>query len=821
MRFFKPKVKPTFLTVLTIVFTAIMLSHGQAARAQDTTAPQVAFTNPAANAVLPSLPTLSGTVQDEAGGSGVSRVDVGILRDSDNQWWTGTGWTGSFTVQRATLSGNTWSLSTGLPTGSQLNDGPYTLIAQAYDVAGNTKQANDNITIKSDTTPPSITIASPTNNAVFRAFPAINGTVADDKSINRVVVGILRNSDNTWWDGNTWGKFATQPANFSNNAWTFTGSVPTGANLIDGIYTIIAQAFDQSGNFQQAQVSIRIDTTPPPTINISIPGNTPGSATILRSLSLVAGAAADTRDGSGISSVDLFIKRNSDGAYWGGSAWVQTPTALSTVFTGYNWSRSPGAGGSLPTGQDLQEGTYSLTATAHDKAGNSSTSAVTTVQVDKTAPAVLRFNSPINSAVLQKLPTISGTAVDNPGGTGISRVDLTIFRIGDNKFWTGTGWGAYTPLVTNFRGSTFTRSGGLPTGTNLTQGSYILTAIAYDKAGNSIQADNLVRVDTKAPRSVTVTSPAPNEVVRSLATIRGTAIDDTVGINNVVVTLRRNSDGLFWSGSSWGTIPARLTTVFDGFNWSRNSGLPSGDTLNDGSYTLSATAFDRAGNQAGTTSTFQVDKTVPTIVTITSPAYSAILPALPILRGAATDNPNGSGIAKVTVALLRTNDNKWWTGTTWGAFKELPTTLSGTTWVKSSGLPTGANLANGIYVLIAFAYDKAGNSIQVNNVFTISHTSAFGLSTATASAATESVQLGFTGALNPDVASDPSHFSVTVNGVAVTVQSAAYNASNKSVSLGLPTGALHTGDSVVVTWNNLLDANYGILTGQAGPLQVQ
>ncbi|MBV9470407.1 MAG: hypothetical protein JOZ57_14310, partial [Abitibacteriaceae bacterium] len=318
MRFFKPKVKPTFLTVLTIVFTAIMLSHGQAARAQDTTAPQVAFTNPAANAVLPSLPTLSGTVQDEAGGSGVSRVDVGILRDSDNQWWTGTGWTGSFTVQRATLSGNTWSLSTGLPTGSQLNDGPYTLTAQAYDVAGNTKQANDNITIKSDTTPPSITIASPTNNAVFRAFPAINGTVADDKSINRVVVGILRNSDNTWWDGNTWGKFATQPANFSNNAWTFTGSVPTGANLIDGIYTIIAQAFDQSGNFQQAQVSIRIDTTPPPTINISIPGNTPGSATILRSLSLVAGAAADTRDGSGISSVDLFIKRNSDGAYWGG-----------------------------------------------------------------------------------------------------------------------------------------------------------------------------------------------------------------------------------------------------------------------------------------------------------------------------------------------------------------------------------------------------------------------------------------------------------------------------------------------------------------------
>ena len=821
MRFFKTGTKLPFLALFMVVLTAIMVGQSHPARADDTTAPTVAFTSPTDKAVLQALPTINGTVQDEAGGSGVDHVNVGILRDTDQAWWNGTAWTSTFATQLATLAGNTWSLTTGLPPAATVSDGPYTIIAQAYDVAGNTRQANVNITIKSDIIPPTVAITAPTTNAVFRAFPVISGTATDNVGVDHVNVGILRASDNTWWNGSSWGKFATQPASISGNTWTLSSGFPTGANLQDGVYTVIAQAFDQAGNFQQANVTIRIDNTSPPTITITTPGNTLGSATILRSLSLVAGTAADTRNGSGVSSVDLFIRRNKDAAYWTGTTWSQTPTALSTIFTGYNWSRSSSAGGSLPTGDDLQEGFYSLSATAHDFAGNSSSSAATTIQIDKTTPSTVTFTSPSNSAVLQKLPTISGTATDNTGGSGISRVDLLIFRIADNKFWTGTAWGAYTPLITNYRNGVWSRAGALPTGVNLTQGSYILTATAYDRAGNSIQVDNLVRVDTKAPRLVTISSPSSNGIVRSLADVRGTAIDDTVGVDHVLISLRRDSDGLFWSGSTWSTVPGRLTTTFDGYNWSRSAGLPTGNDLTDGSYTLTATAYDRAGNQASTSGSFRVDKTVPTVISFITPTYNATLANFGTIRGAAADNVNGSGIGKVTLALLRVSDNKWWTGTTWAAFTELPTSLSGTLWSKSTALPTGSNLTSGIYVLIAFAYDKAGNSIQVNNVVTISLPSKVGVSSATASVAASSVQLGFTAPLNPDSASDSRHYTVLVNGQVVGVASAGYDATSHTVTLSLPDGALKAGDSVTVTWSNLLDPSYGFLTGQAGPFLAQ
>lgn len=821
MRFLKPRVKPIFLACLMIALTAITLGQSHSARAADTTAPQVAFTSPTDKAVLQAIPAINGTVQDEAGGSGVNRVSVGILRDSDQAWWNGTAWTSTFATQPATLAGNTWSLSKGLPPAATVTDGPYTFIAQAYDMAGNTRQVNVTITIKSDMTPPTVAITTPSPNAVLRAFSTISGVAADNVGVDHVNVGILRASDNTWWNGSGWGKFTTQAASLSGNTWTLNSGLPAGADLQDGVYTVIAQAFDKAGNLQQANVTIRIDNTPPPIITITTPGNTLGSATILRSLSLVAGAAADSKNGSGISSVDLFIRRNSDAAYWTGTTWSQTPTALATVFTGYNWSRSPSAGGSLPTGDDLQEGFYSLSATAHDLAGNSSSSPATTIQIDKTVPSTVTFISPSNSAVLQKLPTISGTATDNAGGSGIAHVDLLIFRIADKKFWTGTAWGAYTPLLTNFRNGTWSRVGMLPTGVNLTQRSYILTATAYDRAGNSIQVDNLVRVDTKAPRSVTITSPANNGIVRSLADVRGTAIDDTVGIDHVLISLRRDSDGLFWSGSAWGTVPGRLTTTFDGYNWSRSTGLPTGNNLTDGTYTLSATAYNRASNQASVTDSFRVDKTVPTVVSFTTPTYNATLSSFGTIRGAAADNLNGSGIAKVTLALLRVKDNKWWNGRTWGAFTELPTVLSGTLWAKSTGLPTGTNVTSGLYVLIAFAYDKAGNTIQVNNVVTISLPSAVALSTATASAATSSVQLRFGAPLNPDTASDTTRYTAQVNGKAVGVESASYDATTNTVTLGLPDGALKAGDSVTVSWTNLTDPGYGFLTGQAGPFLAQ
>jgi len=66
---------------------------------------------------------------------------------------------------------------------------------------------------------------------------------------------------------------------------------------------------------------------------------------------------------------------------------------------------------------------------------------------------------------------------------------------------------------------------------------------------------------------------------------------------------------------------------------------------------------------------------------------------------------------------------------------------------------------------------------------------------------------------------DVSHYAVTVNGVAATVESAGY--ARGVVIVGLAVGSLHRGDNVVVAWNGLLDARGGVLKGQSGAIVVR
>lgn len=92
------------------------------------------------------------------------------------------------------------------------------------------------------------------------------------------------------------------------------------------------------------------------------------------------------------------------------------------------------------------------------------------------------------------------------------------------------------------------------------------------------------------------------------------------------------------------------------------------------------------------------------------------------------------------------------------------------------------------------------------------------LSAASAKAATSSVQLGFSSALNAETASDPAHFVVTVNGQTVTVESAGYNANTHTVLLSLPPGALRAGAKVAVTWQGLTSSSGALASGHTPAL---
>lgn len=90
------------------------------------------------------------------------------------------------------------------------------------------------------------------------------------------------------------------------------------------------------------------------------------------------------------------------------------------------------------------------------------------------------------------------------------------------------------------------------------------------------------------------------------------------------------------------------------------------------------------------------------------------------------------------------------------------------------------------------------------------------LSTATASVATNSLTLQFRAALETASASDANHYTVTVNGHSVAVDSAGYNATRHTVTLSLPDGALQTGDAVIVKWSGLSDSKGAAVAVESG-----
>lgn len=269
--------------------------------------------------------------------------------------------------------------------------------------------------------------------------------------------------------------------------------------------------------------------------------------------------------------------------------------------------------------------------------------------------------------------------------------------------------------------------------------------------------------------------------------------------------------------------------ILDGSVYSSSfDDLPNGNDLSDGGYTIQAVAIDKANNRKTATINVTADQGLPTI-SFTSPTNNKIVTNLNLIRGRAADNTTGTGISRVDLLIQRRSDGKYWTGTAWSATSTvLKTVVSGTTWTRSSGNPTGALLLNGSYNLIAIAYDKALNSTRAQIMVTVrkaasialSNTAAstVRLSSAIADAATASVQLRFIGALDVDTASDPANYTVTVNGQAVTVESAGYNASNNSVSLSLPSGSLHSGDQVSVQASGVVDAHGAAVNAQSGAL---
>jgi hypothetical protein len=817
--------KPShFFRRLSLVVLLALGTSSQPLLAQtptETSPPTVTITSPSQDVVLNSLPEARGTLQDEAGGSGPQRAALAINRTFDqvNAWWNGASWTPTFTELPATLNGNSWVVNTNLPGGADLIDGRYVLIGIGYDVAGNRSiNARDTVIVVDTTAPASVKFTEPTEGQLLGKLATITGTVEDNpggSGISRVDLSIRRTRDGRYWNGTDW---VTTPTSLSTQSgggfFTRNTGLPNGSFLASGAYTLTATAIDRGGNATSSSTSINVIADAiAPIINYTFPPN----SAVLRNLPRVSGTVTDNAEGAGLDRVEFALLRDRDDRFWNGRSWQTDFFALSTTVSGDTWTRTSG----LPFGPNLADGRYVLIGFAYDRVGNRG-QRDTTFLIDTTAPRVLTFTSPVSGTRVGSLPSVSGTVADNLGGGGIQRVDLYIRRSTDGRYWSGSSWvSSLVALQTTLGNGTWTRSGG-PGGINLPEAVYYLTAIAYDQAGNRTTRTGGVRVvDRVAPITI-ITAPATGVLQGSIPTIEGTLGDNPGGSgpDRVLVAIRRSTDNFYWTGSTWRSESATLNaTLNSSGQWRLAVGLPSGNNVVRATYTVIAIGFDKAGNRSESRIAIPVipDRTGPVII-VDNPREGSTVQSLTRVSGTVSDPE--SGVARVGVAILRNVDELWWNGRTWtDRFVTLPATVSGNTWTLTTNLPPSSQTPRGFYVVIAQAYNRVNTVSQIDRNIAIDQnapaqrTVSSGLSTISANAASASVVLSFRTPLNATPL-EVSQFNVSINGVAVEIESIAIDGAN-SVTLGLTEGSLPLGANVEVAWQGISAANGTVLQGSS------
>jgi hypothetical protein len=174
---------------------------------------------------------------------------------------------------------------------------------------------------------------------------------------------------------------ASQQVSLDSSNWSSSVTIST-----DGIYTVYSKATDNAGNSSSVVTkTVSLDTNPP-VESLVLPPTTTGWYTSKPAITV---NASDTT--SGVATVEY----SADGGSWAAA---------------------------LPT---FSDGTHTVQALVTDKAGNSSTSTTSTIQVDATAPQSV-FITPAegSSVVAIGTFTLSGTTSDATSGVAGAEISL-------------------------------------------------------------------------------------------------------------------------------------------------------------------------------------------------------------------------------------------------------------------------------------------------------------------------------------------------------------------------------------------------------------
>jgi hypothetical protein len=401
----------------------------------DTRPPTIDLASPAPGSVTAASPILQGTVTDA--GSGVASLQVQV--DSSSPV--------AATVDPAT---GAFVFPTNLATGGT-EDGTHTVQLRAVDRAGNVSNSTA-LSFVLDSTPPAITITSPSTAVATDSNLTIMGQVADQLS------GVASLSAQV--DQGPVVAVTPDPA----GVFQFPVNLPLDGTS-DGTHSVVFQALDKAGNSAApATVQFTLDTTPP---LLSVLSPVAGQATSTNVL--VAGRVAD-----GLSGVAALRAQVDSGPL--------VPVGFDSTGAYHFTTKFPLDGSA--------DGAHSIQLQATDQAGNVTIHGPIAFTLDTQPPAIVVSSPPPGRATCHNVNVV-GQVTDSLSGVTALQASLDSGQFFPVDFDAAGNFSVPTSLALD----------------GTADGPHTVHLQAVDQAGNRTRVlDEPFVLDTQSP-AISIVSP--------------------------------------------------------------------------------------------------------------------------------------------------------------------------------------------------------------------------------------------------------------------------------------------------------------------------
>ncbi|HCT7884759.1 TPA: Ig-like domain-containing protein [Escherichia coli] len=620
-----------------------------------------------------------------------------------------------------------WSVSVPAADWQALGNGELTVNASVTNAVGNTGSGTRDITI--DASLPGLRVDTVAGDDVVNIIEHSQAQVITGSSSGFAVGTAL----NVVINNQTYAATV-----LANGSWSVGVPASVISGLADGTVTISATITDSAGNSSTQTHNVQVNTAAVSLSVSTISGDNIINAAEAGSALTLSGTGTNFAAGT-VVTVLLNGKGYSATIQNNGSWSVNVPAADVAA---------------------LADGTsYTVSASAQDSAGNSAT-ASRSVAVDLTAPVIsintVSTDDRLNAAEQQQPLTLNGSTSAEVGQT----VTVT--------------FGGKTYTATVAANGTWALNVPAADLAALGQGAQTITASVNDRAGNPGQTTHALTVDTVAP-TVTIATVAGDDIINNAEQLAGQTISGTTTAEvgqTVTVT---------FNGQSW------TATVGSGGSWSVFIPAQQFAGLSDGSYTISATVSDQAGNPGSASRGVTLNGDVPS-VTINTFAGDDVVNAA---EHGSSLVISGTTTAPVGQTLTLTLNGKTYT----------TTVQTGGSWSYTLGSADVTALADGnAYVINASVSNAIGNTGSSNHTITVD-----------LSAPAMGINID---SLQADTGLSSSDFITSVSPVVVNGSLTAALASNETAQISIDGGVTWTTLTVTgTTWRyndsrTLTDGNY-------------